>query len=127
MRAVGPDAWLALATAEAAFFGVLGSLTAVLTRHRWWPLWVAAAWVTVEVWRSDWPFSGMSWGRLAFAVVDTPVAKALPWIGGVGVSFVLALSGTLLAWLVVARGRDRAIAAAALTALVLASLVPVAV
>lgn len=125
MRAVGTDAWLALATAEAAFLAVLGSLTAVLTRHRWWPLWVAAAWVAVEVWRSGWPFSGMPWGRLAFAVVDTPVAKSLPWISAVGVSFLLALSGTLLAWAVVARGRERRLAGAALGSLVVVSLVPV--
>lgn len=127
MRAVGTDAWLALATGEAMFLGVLGSLVAVLTRHRWWPLWVAAAWTTVEVWRSGWPFSGMPWGRLAFAVVDTPVAGALPWIGVVGVSFLLALSGTLLAWTVVARGRERLVAAGALAALVVVSVIPLAV
>jgi apolipoprotein N-acyltransferase len=126
MRAVGPDAWLALATAEAAFLGVLGSLTAVLTRHRWWPLWVAAGWTAIEVWRSGWPFSGMPWGRLAFAVVDTPVARSLPWIGAVGVSFLLALSGTLVAWLVVARGRERRLAGAVLGGLLVVSLVPVA-
>jgi apolipoprotein N-acyltransferase len=126
MRAVGSDAWLALATAEAAFFAVFGLLAAVLTRHRWWPLWVAAAWVAVEVWRSGWPFSGMPWGRLAFAVVDTPVARSLPWVGSVGVSFLLALSGTLLAWVVVARGRERIFAAGTLGGLVLVSLVPLA-
>ena len=125
MRAVGADAWLALAAVEAAFLALLGSLTAVLTRHRWWPLWVAAAWVAVEVWRSGWPFSGMPWGRLAFAVVDTPLAPALPWIGSVGVSFVVALSGTLLAWAVVARERERLLAAGALAALVAVALLPV--
>lgn len=124
MRAVGSDAWVALAGVEAAFLGLLGSLTAVLTRHRWWPLWVAAAWVAIEVWRSGWPFSGMPWGRLAFAVVDTPVADALPWVGAVGVSFLLALSGTLLAWLVVSRRRERLVAAAAVVALVLLAALP---
>lgn len=126
MRAVGPDAWLALATVEAVFIGLLGSMVAVLARHRWWPLWTAAAWTTVEVWRSGWPFSGMPWGRLAFATADTFVADALPWIGSVGVSFVLALSGTLLAWLLVADGRDRRVAGAALAGLVAAALLPVA-
>ncbi|GAB6987392.1 apolipoprotein N-acyltransferase [Nocardioides pyridinolyticus] len=126
MRAVGSDAWLALASAEAAFLGILGSLTAVLVRHRWWPLWVAAAWVAVEVWRSGWPFSGMPWGRLAFATADTYVAGALPWVGAVGVSFVLALSGTLLAWVVVARDRERKIAGGVLAGLVVVTLVPVA-
>ena len=127
MRAVGSDAWLALAGAEAAFLAVLGSLTALLVRHRWWPLWVAAAWVAVEVWRSGWPFSGMPWGRLAFAVVDTPVANALPWVGSVGVSFLLALSGTLLAWLVVARGREQLVAAGVLVAVVAVSMLPAVV
>ncbi|MDF1602481.1 apolipoprotein N-acyltransferase [Nocardioides sp. YIM 152315] len=127
MRAVGPDAWLALATVEAVFIALLGSLTTVLVRHRWWPLWVAAGWTTIEVWRSGWPFSGMPWGRLAFATADTFVADSLPWIGSVGVSFVLALSGTLLAWLVVARGRERRLAAGLLAGLVAVSLLPVAV
>ena len=126
MRAVGPDAWLALATVEALFVALLGSLVAVLGRHRWWPLWTAAAWTAVEVWRSGWPFSGMPWGRLAFATADTFVADALPWIGSVGVSFVLALSGTLLAWVVVARGRTRLVAAGSLAGLTAAALVPLA-
>lgn len=124
MRAVGPDAWLALATMEACFIGLLGSLTVVLMRHRWWPLWVACAWTAIEVWRSGWPFSGMPWGRLAFATADTFVADALPWIGSVGVSFLLALSGTLLAWLVVADRAERRTPALALAALLAVSLVP---
>ena len=124
MRAVGTDAWIALAAVEAAFLGLLGVGTALLTRHRWWPLWVAAAWVAVEVWRSGWPFSGMPWGRLAFAVAGTPLMPALPWIGMVGVSLVLALSGTLLAWLVVAAGRARLVAGGGLLALATVCAVP---
>lgn len=125
MRAVGVDAWLGLATVEALFLGLLGSVTAVLTRHRWWPLWVAAAWVAVEVWRSGWPFSGMPWGRLAFAAVDTPAERALPWIGSVGVSFVLALGGTLVAWVAVTTARERMVAVGALVGLVALGMVPV--
>lgn len=100
MRAVGLPAWVVLSGLEALFYGVQGVLSAVLQRHRWWPLWFAAAWTSVEVWRSGWPLSGMPWGRLAFAVVDTPVAQALPYAGAVGVSFLLALAGALVAWLV---------------------------
>ena len=40
-------------------------------------------------WRTsgtDWPSGGMPWGRLAYAVVDTPVAGALPYVGSTGVS-----------------------------------------
>jgi apolipoprotein N-acyltransferase len=56
--------------------------------------------------RSTWPFSGMPWGRLAFATVDTPVARLLPWIGMVGVSLVLALAAALLAHLALSRARS---------------------
>ncbi|NYD41886.1 apolipoprotein N-acyltransferase [Nocardioides panaciterrulae] len=103
MRAVGWDAWIGLAGVEACFYALLGPVSAVLLRRRAWPLWFAAAWVAMEVIRSSWPFSGMPWGRLAFATADTPVAQALPYAGSVGVSFLLALLGALLAQLVVAR------------------------
>jgi apolipoprotein N-acyltransferase len=121
MRAVGIPAWLALSTLETLFYGVTGALSAVLQRHRLWPLWFAAAWTAVEVWRSGWPLGGMPWGRLAFGVVDTPVAEALPYAGAVGVTFLLALSGALLAWLVggpVAGQGSRAMAALSLVGLV---------
>jgi apolipoprotein N-acyltransferase len=99
MRAVGIPAWLALSTLETLFYGVLGSLSTLLQRHRLWPLWFAAAWAAIEVWRSSWPLGGMPWGRLAFGVVDTPMAQSLPYTGAVAVSFLLALLGALLAWL----------------------------
>ncbi|GAA4716122.1 apolipoprotein N-acyltransferase [Nocardioides conyzicola] len=128
MRAVGTDAWIGLSIWQSLFFAVLGLAVCLLQRHRWWPLWVAAAWVTNELWFSTWPFSGMPWGRLAFAVADTPLADALPWIGTVGVSFVLALSGAPLAWAVAERGRARLVAAGAFVALAAAALLlPLAV
>ena len=55
----------------------------------------AAAWTAVEVWRSGWPLGGMPWGRLAFGVVDTPVAESLPYAGAVGVTFLLAPDGEI--------------------------------
>ncbi|MBJ7358986.1 apolipoprotein N-acyltransferase [Nocardioides sp.] len=97
MQAVGIPAWIALSLLETSFYGVLGALSAVLQRHRLWPLWFAAAWTAVEIVRSGWPLGGMPWGRLAFAVVDSPVAPALPYVGAVGVTFLLALLGALLA------------------------------
>ncbi len=81
----------------------------------------------MEVWRSGWPLGGMPWGRLAFGVVDTPVAEALPYAGAVGVSFLLALSGALLAWLVsgpVAGEGSRKVAALCLVGLVALLAVP---
>jgi apolipoprotein N-acyltransferase len=127
MRAVGIPAWLALSTLETMFYGVLGALSALVQRHRLWPVWFAAAWTAVEVWRSGWPLGGMPWGRLAFGVVDTPLAHALPYAGAVGVSFLLALLGALLAWLVagpVAGEGGRRVAALCLAALVVLLGVP---
>ncbi|WP_121251558.1 apolipoprotein N-acyltransferase [Nocardioides ferulae] len=120
LRAVGTDAWLALTAAESLFFALLGSVTAVLQQRRWWPLWVSAAWVAVEVWRSGWPFGGLPWGRLAYGVADTPVAEALPYAGMSGVSLLLALTGALLAWLATARDRRQWFAAGGALAAVLA-------
>lgn len=123
-ESIGLDAWLALATIEALFYGVLGSVAAALHRRRLWPAWLAAAWVAVEVLRSGWPFSGMPWGRLSFAVVDSPLAPALPYVGSVGVSLLLAAMGALLAWVVVARDRERLVAGAVTVGLVALALLP---
>ena len=101
MHAVGLGAWAALAAALTLFLTALGPLDAVLLRGRRWPLWTAVSWVAVEWARSTWPFGGMPWGRLAFAVVDTPLAPALPYLGTAGVGFVLAMLGALLAALAV--------------------------
>ena len=127
MRAVGIPAWFVLSALETLFYGLTGALSAILQRHRLWPLWFAAAWTAMEVWRSGWPLGGMPWGRLAFGVVDTPVAEALPYAGAVGVSFLLALFGALLAWLVsgpVAGEGSRRVAALCLVGLVALLAVP---
>jgi apolipoprotein N-acyltransferase len=105
MRAVDPYAWLALSGLEALFYGLLAVAVPLLRRLPAWPVWVAVAGSGMEVLRSTWPFSGMPWGRLAFAVVDTPVAPALAYVGATGVSLLLALAGALLASLVPRDGR----------------------
>ncbi len=127
MRAVGIPAWIALSLLETLFYGLLGGLSALVQRHRLWPLWFAAAWAAVEVWRSGWPLGGMPWGRLAFGIVDTPAAAGLPYAGSTGLSFSLALLGALLAWLVAgpAAGEgSRRVAALCLAALVALLAVP---
>ncbi|QYJ05066.1 apolipoprotein N-acyltransferase [Nocardioides panacisoli] len=96
-EAVGTDAWLALSAIEAAFYGLVGACVPLLRRLPAWPLWLAALWATVEVLRSVWPFSGMPWGRVSFAAVDTPVADAAAYVGLTGLSFLLALVAFLLA------------------------------
>ena len=101
MRSVGTDAWIAMCAVEAAFFVPLGVGLAWSLRLRFWPLWAALWWVGIETLRSGFPFSGMPFGRLVFASADTPWADALPWIGMTGVSFLIALTGTSLAWLLI--------------------------
>ena len=116
MRAVGEEPWLALAGLEAAFYAPLGSATVVLLRLRGGPVWFAAAWVAVETIRSDWPFSGMPWGRLSFAVAGSAWQDALPYVGMAGLSFVLACLGALLAAVVTGPARGRAAVAMAVVA-----------
>ena len=64
----------------------LASATVLLLRLRGGPVWCAAAWVAVETIRSSWPFSGMPWGRLSFALAGTPWADGLPYVGMAGAS-----------------------------------------
>ena len=98
MRVIGWDAWLALVTIQALFYAALGPVTALVCRVPGWPVWAAAAWVACEVSRSSGATGWMPWGRASYAMVDTPVAAAFPWVGGHGVSFLLALTGGALAW-----------------------------
>lgn len=118
LRVVGPDAWAALSVVQSIYFAPLGAGLALVTRLRWWPVWGACAWVSVEAWRGAWPFGGLTWGRLSFATADTVWAAALPWVGMTGVSLLIALTGTTLAWLVTTRLRRPIAAALAVAALV---------
>ena len=124
MRAVGPDAWLALASAQAVFFAVLGPVLATLSRRRAWPVWLALAWVGMETLRSSWPLGGLPWGRLAFATAGTPWEKALPYVGNAGVSLLLALLAGSLAWLAVSAGRRRLLAGGVTAGVLAAGMVP---
>lgn len=99
MRVIGTDAWIAISLLETSFFGVLAVGLALTGRLRAWPFWWAALWVAVETWRTQWPFGGMPWGRLSFAVMDTPTAGWLPWFGTTGVSLLLALAAAGVAHL----------------------------
>ncbi|MCX6401085.1 MAG: apolipoprotein N-acyltransferase [Propionibacteriales bacterium] len=123
---VGPDAWVALSSFEALFYGLLGLCVPLLRRLPVAPLWLAAAWTAMETLRSGWPFSGLPWGRLAFAAIDTPAAQGVAYVGMTGLSFLLALAGFLLAHLVESAPGTRRLRAAALVG-VLAVLVTPAV
>ena len=108
MRAVGVGPWLGLAGVEAAYFAPLGAAAAVLLRRRGGAWWFGAAWVAVETIRSDWPFSGMPWGRLSYAVAETPWQDSLAYVGMAGLSYLLAVLGALLAGVLTGPDRWRA-------------------
>ena len=108
----------------ALFFGVLGVALSLVTRLRWWPVPAAACWVAVELAYSSFPFGGFGWTRLAYAGVDTPLNGWFPLVGVAGVSFLVALVGQVVAWLVllVRERRPRVWTRAVPAVLVLAAL-----
>ncbi len=95
--------WIAalLVAVEALFFGILGVALSLVGRLRWWVLAGAACWVGVELAYSRVPFGGFGWTRIAYTAVDTPLAGFFPILGVAGVSFVVALVGQLVAWVVI--------------------------
>ncbi|UDY25219.1 hypothetical protein [Nocardioides sp. Kera G14] len=109
MRQVSDGAWIGLTVALALFYALIGLVASWLWRLPVAPFWIACAWTAIEGLRSTWPFGGMPWGQLAFAVVDTPLMHSLPYVGTTGVTFALAFVGALLARLVVGPHRLRAV------------------
>ncbi|WP_203335482.1 apolipoprotein N-acyltransferase [Nocardioides limicola] len=98
LTAVGYDAWLALAGSLTAYFIFVGLGMGLVSRLPAWPVWSAFIWVAAEGLRGSFPFGGMPWGRLSYATVDTWWSAGLPWVGHVGVSLLIALTGTSVAW-----------------------------
>ena len=118
-------AWAALAIAEAVIFALLAMGQRVLLSLRAWPVAVAGWWVAAEALRDRWPYA-FPWGRLAMSQAGTPTA---PWtaIGGAPLlSFLLALTGSTLAWLLLAPGTASGLRRRLLPALVLAGAVGLA-
>jgi apolipoprotein N-acyltransferase len=110
---VGPIPWILLALLQATFFIPLGVGFSLVQRLPGWPLWIAAVWVAVEALRGRVPWGGLTWGKLAFAQIDAPFV-GLGALGGTPlVSFAVALTGGLLAWIVVNRSARLRVAAAA--------------
>lgn len=124
IQVIGVDAWIGLSILEAAFFGVLGVALGRVQTLPWWPVWAAACWVAVELLRSLVPWGGFPWGRLAFATIDTPLAPAMGVVGTSGTTFVVALLGTTLAWLVLGGWRRRVAASTVAVAVVAVAATP---
>ncbi|MBR7742329.1 apolipoprotein N-acyltransferase [Phycicoccus sp. BSK3Z-2] len=100
---VGRLPWFALAVLEALYVALQCSLTGFAGRR------LAAAgatraayaliplgWVAQEWLRGTQPWGGFPWARLAFSQADSPLAHLARWFGAPGVTFAVALVGTLL-------------------------------
>jgi apolipoprotein N-acyltransferase len=86
LSVLGPDVWLLVAIASAGFYALFGwayGRTRALPAHL---LWATALWVGMEYLRSQVPFGGFPWGRLAFATADTPLVSFNRWVGVAGTS-----------------------------------------
>src|SRR5580698_6555067 len=99
-------AWVALAVALAVIFAVLTVGQRLLLRLRFWPVAVAAWWVTAEAVRDRWPWP-FPWGRLAMSQAGAPDAGWMAVGGAPLLTFLLALTGAVLAWAVLNRGTAR--------------------
>ena len=93
-------AWAALAAADTVIFAVLAIGQAMLLRMRAWPVAVAGWWVTAESLRDRWPWGGFPWGRLAMSQASAPTLRWVAVGGPSLLTFLLALAGACLAWLI---------------------------
>jgi apolipoprotein N-acyltransferase len=96
-------AWAALAISEALIFAVFAVGQRLLLRLRAWPVAVAGWWVAAEAFRDRWPWGGFPWGRLAMSQASAPTVR---WVSAGGpplLTFLIALAGACLAWLIVER------------------------
>jgi apolipoprotein N-acyltransferase len=119
-------AWAALAAADTVVFLVLTLGLRLLLRLPGWPLAMAGWWVAAEAVRDRWPWGGFPWGRLAMSQASAPTARWAAIGGAPLVTFLVALTGAALAWLLVARsaggpGWRRLLRPRALPALALAA------
>ena len=95
--------WVTLALVEAMIFAVLTAGQRLLLRLRAWPLAVAGWWVAAEAVRARWPYA-FPWGRLAMSQPSAPTARWAAIGGAPLLTFVVALAGGCLAWLLLAPG-----------------------
>jgi apolipoprotein N-acyltransferase len=92
-------AWVALAIASALIFAVFAIAQRLLLNLRWWPPAVAGWWVAAEAFRDRWPWGGFPWGRLAMSQAGVPTQGWAAIAGPPTLTFVVALVGACLGWL----------------------------
>jgi apolipoprotein N-acyltransferase len=108
-------AWFALAVSEAVIFAALAVGQRLLLRLPGWPAAVAGWWVTVEAVRDRWPYA-FPWGRLAMSQSVAPDVRWVAIGGAPLLSFLIALTGAMIARAVLDRRSPLAWLAAAVTA-----------
>lgn len=118
IQAIFVEALVGLVLVESVWYGLLGALLKVAARSRWWPLLAAGCWTIVEFTFSRFPFNGFGWMRLAYTMVDAPLAWVLPLVGVSGLTFLTALLGQGVAWLAADLSRGRVVASIAVLAAV---------
>jgi len=126
---VGNMGWY-LAVALVAFLalwaGLAGWVTVwILTKlphlNRFWPVVAALAWTASEWCAQRAPFGGFCWSRFVYTVPDQPLGGWLPVVGASAVSFMVALTGALLAAVLVGPSRRRRLASAIVIAALMLS------
>ena len=95
-------AWAGLAGGSAVILAVLAIGQRLLLRLPGWPVAVAGWWVASEALRDRWPWGGFPWGRLAMSQADAPTAGWAAVGGAPLLTFLVALAGGTLAWLILA-------------------------
>lgn len=116
MQVIFVQAMVGLVLVTAVWYPVLAVLIRLAGRTPWWPLLAAGSWVVVEFIFSRFPFDGFGWMRIGYAMVDSPLAWALPLGGVAGVGLLTALIAQGLAWLATAPSVKRTAVVAAGTA-----------
>jgi apolipoprotein N-acyltransferase len=99
--------WVALSAGETLIFAVLALGQWLLLRLRAWPVAVAGWWVLAEAIRDRWPWGGFPWGRLVMSQSTSPTVGWVAVGGPAFLTFLIALCGACLAWLIVGSGGPR--------------------
>lgn len=101
--ATGLAPWILLAGSQSAFIALVTWVFAALLRHRfflirlsWQAVIFGILWTAAEELRSNVPFGGFPWGKIAFSQVDAPTGK-LAWLGGAPlVTFATVTAGAII-------------------------------
>ncbi|GAB7036266.1 MULTISPECIES: apolipoprotein N-acyltransferase [Catenuloplanes] len=99
---VGNLPWTLLSVLQAAYLAAMGAAYAyaapLADRRRWLtPLLIGTLWVAQEALRSRTPFGGFPWGKLAFGQGEVPLLRWAVLGGAPLVTFMVAVTGGLLA------------------------------